>query len=266
MIHPTALVHPEARLGEGVTIGPYAVIEGPAEIGDGCTVQAHAIIGGQVVMGRENLIGYGAVVGGNPQDFAFQEETVSQVRLGDRNRIREYCTIHRGTGEGSTTSVGNDCFLMAGAHLGHNVQVGNRVVIANNALLGGHGRVEDGVFIGGGAVFHQHMRVGRLAIIQGQAGFSKDIPPFTLAAERNFVVGLNVVGLRRAGFSPELRREIKAAFTLLYRSKLNTRQALQAAAERKWGAEAQAFFDFVASAKRGICALLGTGSIAADTE
>lgn len=254
-IHPTAIVHPGAVLGDGVEIGPYAVIEGAARIGDRCTIQAHAVISGHVVMGRENEIGYGCIIGGDPQDFAFKREIKSEVRIGDRNRIREYATIHRGTTEGSATVIGHDCFLMAGAHLAHNVCLGDAVIMANNALLGGYVAVADRVFIGGGCVFHQHMRIGRLVIAQGLSAFSKDIPPFTLAAERNTVAGLNVVGLRRAGFPAEKRREIKEAFRLVYQSGLNTAQALAAARERAWGEEASEFFDFVAAAKkRGICA------------
>jgi UDP-N-acetylglucosamine acyltransferase len=148
---------------------------------------------------------------------------------------------------------------MAGAHLAHNVRLGDRVVIANNAMLGGYTQVEDGVFIGGGCVFHQFIRVGRLAICQGASAFSKDIPPYTMAAERNGVAGLNIVGMRRAGFSPEQRAEIKEAFALLYRRGFNVTQALVAAGERAWGPEAQGFFDFVGAAKkRGYCDLLGS--------
>jgi UDP-N-acetylglucosamine acyltransferase len=257
VIHSTAIVHPAARLGANVQVGPYAVIEGAAEIGDGCLIRAHAIIGAHVKMGPDNTIGYGAVIGGDPQDFAFKPEVESWVQIGARNRIGEYATLHRGTTPGSATIVGDDCFLMAGAHLGHNVRLGNRVIVANNSLLGGHVSVEDGVFIGGGCVFHQHIRVGRLVIAQGASAFSKDIPPFTLAAERNTVAGLNVIGLRRAGFSAEQRREIKAAFELLYRSGHNTGQALEVARAQTWGPEGSSFFDFVAAAKkRGICALI----------
>jgi UDP-N-acetylglucosamine acyltransferase len=255
-IHPTAIIHPSAQLGDGVQVGPYAVIEGAAEIADGCIIQAHAVIGGRVVMGPGNLVGYGAVVGGDPQDFAFRPEVQSEVHLGARNRIREYCTIHRGTTDGSATVVGDDCYLMAGAHLAHNCRLGSRVVLANNVLLGGHVVVEDGVFIGGGAVFHQHARVGRLAIAQGRSGFSKDIPPYTIGAEVNMIAGLNVIGLRRAGFSREQRNEIKAAFDLFYRRGLNARQALAAAADRAWGPEAAAFFEFIGTARKGVCALL----------
>lgn len=259
MLHPTAVIHPDAQLGTNVTVGAYAVIEGAAQIGDSCTIQAHAVIGAHVRMGRGNTIGYGAIVGGDPQDFAFRSETRSEVVIGDANRIREYVTIHRGTSEGSATVVGDRCFLMAGAHLAHNVRLGNEVVLANNALLGGHVIVEDRVFVGGGCVFHQHMRIGRLAMCQGLSGFGKDIPPYTIAGERNGVAGLNVVGLRRAGIDACERAEIKAAFALLYRSGLNVSQALAASTERKWGTAAQAFWDFVAGAKkRGLCDLLAS--------
>ena len=269
MLHPTAIIHPDARLGSGVSVGPYAVIEGPAQIGDGCTIQAHAIISGHVVMGKNNLIGYGAIIGGEPQDFAFQPAVESTVRIGDGNKIREYCTIHRGTTEGSATVVGHGCFLMAGAHLAHNCQLGDHIIIANNALLAGHVTVGDCVFIGGGCVFHQHIRVGRLAMCQGLSAFSKDLPPFTTGCDLNGIAGLNVVGLRRAGLSSGQRTEIKAAFSLLYRSGLNTTQALAAAGERPWGAEAQIFWDFIAGAKkRGLCNLLAnrSGSPSPDAE
>lgn len=264
-IHPSAIVHPGARLGANVTLGAHAVIEGPAEIGDGCTVHAHAVIGAHVTMGVENVIGHGAIVGGDPQDLAFTPEIQSRVRFGDRNRIREHCTIHRGTGEGTETVVGSDCFLMAGAHLAHNVELGSHVILANNVLLGGHVRIADRVFIGGGAVFHQHIRAGRLAICQGLSGFGKDLPPFVIGAGINKVAGLNVIGLRRAGFSKDERDEIKAAFDLLYRRGLNVSQALAAAGERPWGPHAQEFWTFVRDAKkRGICALLKTAR--AETE
>lgn len=259
MLHPTAVIHPDAQLGANVAVGPYAVIEGPAQIGDGCTIHAHAVITGRVIMGKENIVGHGALIGGDPQDFAFRPEVESDVRIGDGNRIREYSTIHRGTSNGSSTVVGSHCFLMGGSHLAHNVRLGDRVILANNALLGGHVVVEDRVFVGGGCVFHQHIRVGKLAICQGASAFSKDIPPFTLAAERNAVAGLNVVGLRRAGLTAAERTEVKEAFALLYRSGLNVRQALAAAQERTWGKYAAEFWEFIAaSGKRGLCASLGT--------
>ncbi len=256
--HPTAVIHPDAVLAADVEIGAYAVIEGAAQIGAGCIIHAHAVIGAHVVMGERNEVGHGAIIGGDPQDFAFKKTTKSEVCIGNGNRIREGVTIHRGTSEGSATVVGDDCFLMAGAHLGHNVRLGDHVIIANNSMLGGHVVVEDRVYIGGGCVFHQHMRVGRLAICQGASAFSKDIPPFTMAAERNGVAGLNVVGLRRAGLDEKQRAEIKVAFILLYRKELNVTQAVAAAREIEWSAEGRAFWDFIAaSGRRGVCDLLG---------
>jgi UDP-N-acetylglucosamine acyltransferase len=259
VIHSTAVVHPDAQLGIDVQIGPYAIIEGAARIGDRCIVQAHAIVGAHVEMGEGNLVGYGAVIGGDPQDFSFRETVRSRVQIGSRNRIREYATIHRGTSEDSATVIGNDCFLMGGVHLAHNVSLGDHVVIANNSLLGGYVQVEDRVFIGGSCVFHQHIRVGRLAICQGASAFSKDIPPYVIAAERNGVAGLNIVGLRRVGLTAAQRAEIKAAFDLLYREGYNVSQAVAVARDRIWSSDVENFWDFVAVAKkRGIGDFLGS--------
>ncbi|MDQ3199277.1 MAG: acyl-ACP--UDP-N-acetylglucosamine O-acyltransferase [Verrucomicrobiota bacterium] len=258
-IHPTALVDPAARLGEEVEIGPYACVGSEVEIGARTIVQAHAVLEGAVRLGTDNRIGTGAVIGGWPQDLSFKAGTQSAVVIGNGNTIREHVTIHRGTAAGSVTRMGDHNFLMAGAHLGHNCAIGNKVIIANNGLLGGYVTIEDGAFLGGGCVFHQFVRVGRLAITQGTSGFGKDVPPYVAAAGVNKVVGLNVVGLRRAAFSAEDRAEIKAAFRLLYESGLNVSQALAQAQERNWREPAQAFFDFVAAArKRGICGLRRT--------
>ncbi len=255
-IHPTAMVDPGARLGDDVEIGPFSCIGGEVEIGARTVVRSHVVIEGVVRLGADNQIGHGALIGGLPQDLGFKPGTRSAVEIGDGNIIREYVTIHRGTATGSATRVGHHNFLMAGAHLGHNCTLGDKVIIANNCLLGGYVTVENDAFLGGGCVFHQFMRVGQLAITQGTSGFGKDIPPFVAAAGINKVVGLNVVGLRRAGFDPEERAEIKAAFRLLYESGLNVSQALAQARERKWREPAEAFFDFVAGAKRrGICGL-----------
>jgi UDP-N-acetylglucosamine acyltransferase len=259
MIHPTAVIHPAAQLAANVTIGPYVVIEGAAVIGEGCVIHAHAIIGAHVVMGKGNTIGHGALIGGDPQDFAFKPEVRSRVVIGDGNRIREYVTIHRGTIDDSETAMGDQCFLMAGAHLAHNVRLGNHVILANNVLLGGHVHVGDRVFIGGGCVFHQHIRIGHHAICQGASAFSKDIPPFVIAAERNGVAGLNVIGLRRSGFDAAQRAEIKRAFDLLYRSGKNVTQAREAAAAERWSEAGQAFWEFVNGAKKkGLCDWLGS--------
>lgn len=260
-IHSTAIVSREAEIASDVEIGPYVCIEGKATIGPGCVIHAHAILSGRVVLGKNNTIGYGAVIGAPPQDLSFRPGISSDVWVGDNNVIREYCTIHRGSREGGVTRIGHQNFLMAGVHLAHDVRMGDHVIIANNALLGGHVQIQDRVFVGGGSVFHQYVRVGQMALTQGLSAFSKDVPPFTIGAERNCVAGINSVGLRRAGLDPDQRMDIKHAFKLLYKSGLNTTQALEHAQGRKWGAEGQLFFNFIAEAKkRGICDLLENSS------
>jgi UDP-N-acetylglucosamine acyltransferase len=260
-IHPSAIVEPGAQLAAEVEIGPYACIGAEVEIGPRTIVQSHAVIEGAVRIGADSHIGHGAIIGDLPQDLSFKPGTRSSVEIGKRNVIREHVTIHRGTAPDSATRVGDDNFLMAGAHLGHNCTLGSRIIIANNCLLGGYVAVDDGAFLGGGCVFHQFMRIGRLAITQGRSGFSKDIPPFCLAANRNRVAGLNVLGLRRAGFTAEQRAEIREAFRLLYESGLNVKQALARAEERDWSQLARSFFDFVAGAqRRGICGFTRTRS------
>src|SRR5438270_2294205 len=248
-IHQTAIVDSKAKIGSNVVIGPYAVIGANVLIGERSTIESHAVIEPRVTIGAGNLIGHAAIIGTPPQDLSFSSERNTRVEIGNDNVVREHCTIHRGTAGGSATKIGDTNFLMAGAHIGHNCEIGNNVVIANNCLLGGYVRVGDGAFLGGGGVFHQYMRVGRLAITQGASGFSKDIPPFVIAAEINYVFGLNVIGLRRAGFSAKDRDEIKAAFKLIYSSGLNVGDAATKAATMNFGGAAQEFIDFVANAK-----------------
>jgi UDP-N-acetylglucosamine acyltransferase len=255
-VHPTAIVDACAQLGADVEIGPFSIIGSDATIGKKTIVQSHVVIEGEVAIGSGNFIGHGAIIGAPPQDVSFSPQRKTKVEIGNDNVIREYCTIHRGSPEGSATKIGDKNFLMAGAHIGHNCVIGNDVVIANNCLLAGYVRVDDGAFLGGGSTFHQHMHIGRLVMVQGSSAFGKDLPPFVIAAERNFVFGLNVVGLRRAGFSAKDRDEIKTAFKLIYQSGLNIGQALEKAGIMKFSASAREFLDFVANAKtRSICPL-----------
>ena len=259
-IHPTAVVDPGAQIGNNVEIGPYSIIGPQAVLGENTIIQSHVVIESSVTIGTGNFIGHGAIIGTAPQDLSFSPERKTKVEIGNDNVIREHCTIHRGSPEGSTTKIGDKNFLMVGAHIGHNCEIGNHVIIANNCLLAGHVRVDDDAFLGGGGLFHQYMRVGRLAITQGGSAFGKDLPPFVLAARRNTVIGVNVLGLRRAGFNAKDRDEIKEAFKLLYRSGRNTSQALAEAKKMKLGAPAREFFNFVAEAtKRGICPYRGGG-------
>src|SRR6476619_978204 len=254
MIHKTAVIGSGAKIGANVEIGPHSVIGGAVTIGDDCVIGANVVIEGEVSIGRGNRIGHGAIIGGEPQDVGFSPATRSRVEIGECNIVREQSTIHRGTTADSATKIGDENFLMVNAHVGHNCVIGNKVIIANNVLLGGYVTVGDQAFLGGGSVFHQNMRVGRLVIAQGGAAFGKDIPPFVIAAERNYVFGLNTIGLRRAGFSREERDEIKTVFRLVYDGGMNVTQAIEAAGKLALGAPAREFIDFVAKAKkRGIC-------------
>jgi UDP-N-acetylglucosamine acyltransferase len=253
-IHSAALVDPAAQIGADAEIGPFSIIGPEVTIGEKTVIQSHVVIEGQVKIGSDNFIGHGTIIGAPPQDVSFSPERKTKVEIGNDNIIREYCTIHRGSAEGSATKIGDKNFLMAATHIGHNCLIGNNIIIANNCLLAGHVRVDDSAFLGGGSTFHQFMHVGRLVMVQGSSAFGKDLPPFVIAAERNFVFGVNVVGLRRAGFSAKDRDEIKAAFKLIYMSGLNISQALEKAVKTKFGAPAREFLDFVANAKkRGIC-------------
>jgi UDP-N-acetylglucosamine acyltransferase len=257
-IHPTALIDSKAQIPRDVEVGPYTVIGPQVTIGKTCVIGSHVVIEGDVQIGEHNTIGHSAIIGSAPQDLSFNFQTRSGVRIGNGNTIREHCTIHRGTAEGSATRVGDNNFLMVGAHLGHNCSIGNNVIIANNCLLGGYVEIQDSAFLGGGCVFHQFIRVGRLAITQGGSAFSVDVPPFTMAALLNYAIGLNVVGLKRAGFSLDDRSELKDAFKLIYTSGLNTSQALERASEKNWRKSSREFFDFIASAKkRGVCKYRG---------
>lgn len=252
-IHPSAIISPSACLAEDVEVGPHAIIGAEVTLGAGCVIQAHAVLESRVTMGVDNFVGYGAIIGAPPQDFAHKPEVSSAVRIGDHNRIREYVTIHRGTKEGTETTVGSGCFLMVGTHLGHNVSLADNVIITNNCLLAGYVDVGESAVLGGASVFHQFMRIGRRAMIAGSSSFNKDVPPFVTANFRNLLVGINVIGLRRGGFSRESRLEVKRAFKLVYRSGLRVREALAEAEKGEWGAEAREFFDFIRASKRGTC-------------
>jgi UDP-N-acetylglucosamine acyltransferase len=246
-IHSTAIIDPRAQIGADVEVGPYSVIGGDVIIGDRCKIQSHVVIEGSVKMGVENFVGPGTVIGTPPQDATFQAKTRTGVEIGDANVIREHCTIHRAATEGSATILGNRNFLLAGAHIGHDARVGDGVTMANDSLLGGHVQIGDGAFLGGGSMFHQHVRVGRLALAQGRT--TKSVPPF-ISAVANYALGINAVGLRRAGMSSAERDEIKRAFRLLYRSGLNTTQAVEKAKASTFDLLGREFFDFVATAGR----------------
>jgi UDP-N-acetylglucosamine acyltransferase len=259
MIHPTAVIDPKAQIDSDVVIGPYVLIEGSVRISSGTEVQGHAVISGSVVIGKNNRVGYGSVIGSFPQDLSFDPNANSGVEIGDNNVIREHCTIHRGTKEGTKTRIGSNNLLMVGAHLGHNVRLGDNVILANNVLLGGYAEIHDRVFIGGGSVVHQFTRMGAVSLMQGLSGTGKDVPPFAIAADKNGIAGINIIGLRRAGYGPARREEVKEAFALFYSSGLNASQAREESGRRSWSREVSIFWDFVAASKRGICPMVRWG-------
>jgi UDP-N-acetylglucosamine acyltransferase len=256
ILHPTALVHPTAYLAEDVVVGAYAIVEAEVQIAAGTQLSAHSQVLARTVLGERCLIGHGAIIGGDPQSVAFDTRLPSRVVLGNGNRVREHVTIHRSMYEGKETIIGDDNFFMAGSHVGHDGLMGSRNVIANNVLFAGHVEVGSNCFFGGASVFHQFIRVGDYAMAQGKSGFSMDVPPFMIGVDNNLVAGLNVVGMKRAGFTPAQRLELKRAFDLMYRSGRNITQALAAAQEQEWTGPAAQFVAFIAGqGKKGVCAL-----------
>ncbi len=229
-IHPTAIVDPGAELGAGVQVAPFSIIEDGVVIGDNCTVGPHCVIRSGVTMGSGNQLDVGVVIGSLPQDAKFRGEP-SFVRIGDNNLIREYVTIHRATGEGAETVVGDGNFLMAYAHLGHNVQIGSKCNVTSFAALGGHCVVHDRAIIGGLTGLHQYVTIGRMCMIGGHSRVTRDIPPFTTAQD-NEVHGINIIGLQRNGVSREDQAAVREAFRMVYRSDLNTSAALEQLRER----------------------------------
>jgi len=253
-IHPTALVSKNAEMADDVVIGPYAVIDDKVNLGSGVKIGPHAIIYRHTYIDKNCSIHAHAVIGDLPQDLAYKN-CVSYVRIGTGTTIREGVTIHRGTKPETVTEVGNNCYLMANSHLAHNVRLGNNVIIANGALLAGYVEVGEKVFVSGNCVIHQFVRIGRLAMLGGNSGISKDVLPFSIAAsvERNLVVGLNVVGLRRAGISAADRLIIKRIFAALFRSGLNMSQAVEKIEREIQSSYVSEICDFIRSSKRGIC-------------
>jgi UDP-N-acetylglucosamine acyltransferase len=226
LIHPTALVAPGARVGRDVRVGPYAVVEEETELGDRCEIRAHAAIKRYTRLGADNLVHEGAVLGGEPQDVSDKGEP-SRLAIGDGNRIREGVTIHRGS-HGGETRVGSGCYLMAYAHVAHDDALGDGAILANNVALAGHVEVGKRAFLSGGVVVHQFCRIGRLAMIGGNSKVVQDCLPFVISdGAPARVRGLNVVGLRRAGFNASQLRVLREAYRLLLRSGLPLAAALE---------------------------------------
>jgi UDP-N-acetylglucosamine acyltransferase len=256
-VDPSSRVSPKAQLGSDVSIGPFTIVEEGALIGDGTTIAAHALIGKGARIGKNCKIHHGAIVGHEPQDLKYAgEETTCEV--GDRTVIREYATLHRGTGDGGRTIIGTDCFIMGYVHVAHDCVIGNRVILANAAMFAGHCEVEDFVTIGGITPIHQFVRIGCHSMIGGGLRVPKDVPPYILAGQEPLIFqGLNSVGLRRRGFAPEVVSALDRTYHIVYNSKLNVSQAIARIREDESLAtvsEVQHVVTFISNSKRGIIA------------
>jgi len=258
MIHATAIIDPGAVLGKGVEVGPYAVIGPNVTIGDDCAIGTHAVVESHVRMGKGTRVSPFASIGAPPQDLKFKGED-TWVEIGEGTTIREYVTVNRGTvGGGGVTRVGSRVLLMAYCHVAHDCQVGDRVIMANAATLAGHITVEDGAFIGGLVGVHQFVRIGTFAIVGALSGVPLDIPPYVKAVVGRAVkgtglFGLNVIALKRNGFSPETIAGLKKAYRILFRSGLPMSEALaRVEAELPPSPEVRHLLDFIRASKRGV--------------
>lgn len=258
MIHPTAIIHPQARVDATAAVGPYSVIDEHVTLGEGCVVGPHVHLTGHTAIGPRNVFHAGCVIGDAPQDLKYRGEP-TRLQIGSDNVFREHVTVHRSNNVAAETIIGSHNFLMANSHVGHNVQLGDHVILANGALLAGHVTVGDRVFISGNCMVHQFVRIGTLALMQGGSGVGKDLPPFMIARGINGICGLNVVGLRRAGFTAEQRLELKQLYRALFRDGRNLREAAAAAREKFTGAPARVLLEFIAASKRGVCTDVGGG-------
>jgi len=253
MVAPTARVHPDARVGAQVVVGEYAVVEQDVVIGAFTRMEPYVYVKRWTTLGERNEISAGTVLGTDPLDKNFTSER-SYLRIGSRNIIREHYTISRGTQPESVTEIGDDNYIMTSGHIAHNCRIGNQCVIASCALVAGHVDVEDRAFISGGVVIHQHSKIGRLAMIGGNTRVNLDVPPFFLYTDFNVTPkGLNLVGLRRAGFDAEQVAKLKTAYRILYRSGLKLEEALARIESELDSEHARHLVRFIRSSKRGIC-------------
>jgi UDP-N-acetylglucosamine acyltransferase len=254
MIHPTAIVHPKAELDSDVEIGPYAVIGEQVRIAKGCRIHANVQIEGWTEIGEGCTFFSFSSIGTPPQDLKYKGEETRLI-IGRRNTFREFITLNRGTQNGlGQTVIGDDNFLMAYVHVAHDCVVGNHVVLANAATLAGHIAIGDHAIVGGLSGIHQFVRIGAYAMIGGCSAVAQDVPPFvSVAGNRARLHGLNLIGLKRHGFSPERLTALKEAYRLLFRAKMTQKEAIAEIRATQAGSDVEALVKFVESSKRGVC-------------
>ena len=256
MLHPTALIAPTAQLAPDVQVGPYAVIDGHVTLGPGCVVGPHAYLTGHTTAGARNRFHASCVIGDTPQDLKF-DGAPTRLVIGDDNVFREHVTLHCATKPDTCTVIGSHCFIMGNAHIGHDVQVRDHAIICNGVAIAGFAVIGERAFLSANSLVHQFCRVGPLALLQGGAAVSKDVPPFCIATGINSICGLNTIGLRRGGFTAEQRTELKRLYHLLFRSGKLRRDALAEAGAIATGTAVKLFLEFVAVSKRGVCGHVG---------
>lgn len=252
-IHPTAIIESGAKIGRNVTIEAYAIIKKNVTLEDHVVIKSHAYIDGYTTIGEGTIVWPSASIGTKTQDLKFKGEKTFVV-IGKYCEIREFTTINSSCKEGSVVSVGDGCLIMAYCHIAHNCQIGNQVIMANNAMLAGHVIVEDHAIIGGMTPVHQFARIGKYAMVGGFSRITHDVPPYTIGAGTPYKLGgLNLVGLRRHGFSLEDRRALSRAFKITYRAKLHLSQALERIdREIEPTVHIQHWIDFCRKSQRGL--------------
>jgi UDP-N-acetylglucosamine acyltransferase len=252
-IAPTARVSPDASVGPRAQIGDFAIVESDVVIGPECVLEPYVYVKRWTALGARNRISAGTVLGTDPLDKGFTGER-SYLKIGDDNVIREHYTVSRGTEPESETVIGDGNYIMTSGHIAHNCKIGNRTVIASCALVAGYVEIEEQAFISGGVVIHQYSRIGRLAMIGGNTRVNADVPPFFLYTEFNVTpCGLNLVGLKRAGFSAGEIQALKTAYRILYRSGLKLEEALRRIEAEAATEHTAHLVRFVRASKRGIC-------------
>lgn len=254
MIHPAAIIEPGAEVDEGVTVGPFSIVNANVKIGSGTVVGPHVVINGPCSIGRDNRIYQFASIGEDPQDKKYNNE-ITRLEIGDRNIIREYCTVHRGTVQDrSITTVGSDNLLMAYTHVAHDCVIGDHVVMANGASLAGHVLLDDFAILGGFTLVHQFSRIGQHSFSAMGSSISRDVPPYVMIGGRpTKPFGINSVGLERKGFSSEVIREIRKAYKTIYKAGLRLEEATDLIREMaQHTPELNCMLEFIRGSERGI--------------
>ncbi len=251
-IHPTAILSDDVEVGENTQIGPYSIVEGRVCIGPDCQIGPHVHLIGELVIGRGNAIGTGTILGARPQHLGYKGAKTSLV-IGENNIIREYVTVHGSFVENASTNIGNDNFLMVDCHIGHDCVVGNNCIFVNGVKIAGHATIHDRAMLSGNAMLHQFGTVGKLALLSGGAEATKDVPPFSIIVGRNEFAGVNIIGMRRAGYAAEAINAVRKAYRTIYVKGLTIKYAVALVEQEQGDNETvQEILQFIRQSKRGV--------------